>query len=237
MGAVGVADVQTVVLGSVGSTNDEVLNLEGDWCLVTADEQTAGRGRLERTWTSPFAAGIAMSLAVKRAQIETPLPSVPLIAGLAVVDALSVIGCQATLKWPNDVLLHGDLKVGGILVQLVADRIVVGIGLNVSLSEDELPTAQSTSLHLAGFCVDREPLIAQIVSNVRTGISSDSWHGRYAEVCSTIGREIRVTALDGGFVVGTCVGITSDGALMLREGDEIRHITVGDVQHIRPATE
>ena len=237
MAAVGASDVVTRVLTSVGSTNDEVAQMAGSWCLATADEQISGRGRLDRTWSSPFGAGIAMSVAFDRDLVTAPLTAVPLIAGGAVVSALGAMGASARLKWPNDVLLNDDLKVGGILVQLVGSRLVVGIGLNVSLENHELPTAQSTSLELAGYHVDREPLIAQIVSALRTGLGARDWHSKYVDVCSTIGREVRVTTIDGGHLVGTCIDIDSDGRLVIRDGESVHSVTVGDVEHVRPVTE
>jgi BirA family biotin operon repressor/biotin-[acetyl-CoA-carboxylase] ligase len=229
-------DVDLNVQVSVGSTNDVVLDMSSSWALATADEQTSGRGRLDRVWQSPLAAGIAMSVAFPRTDLRVPLTAVPLVAGTAVVEALVQHACSARLKWPNDILLGSEKKVGGILVSLHGERVVVGIGLNVSLTESELPTPVSTSLSIEGHDVERESLIAEIVARLRAGISRDDWRKNYLAVSATVGQRVTVSRVDAQVIEGLCVDVDEDGALVLEGASGTERVTVGDVQHVRATT-
>lgn len=226
-------DVTLEVRPSVTSTNDLVNRPAGTWALLTADEQVAGRGRAGRQWSSPWAAGIAMSLWVPLDAVRCPLSALPLVAGLGARDALADLGAAALLKWPNDVLLD-DRKVGGILVQLHPDGAVVGIGVNTDVAEHELPTPQATSLRLAGVDAAREDVIAAIAAAVRTRVTAEAdWVADYRSASATIGRDVRVELVGGGEVVGTCTDVSVDGALLLACAEGEVTITVGDVHHLR----
>jgi BirA family biotin operon repressor/biotin-[acetyl-CoA-carboxylase] ligase len=149
------------VLASCDSTNAEARRLLGSgsgavpgsadssWLLVTAEEQTGGRGRLDRSWTSPAGAGVLMSLAVAipATAAATTVGWLPLIAGLATAAACRRLAVPAAVKWPNDVVV-GDpaRKLAGVLVERSGVWAVVGIGINVDLKPSEFPTATTGSL-------------------------------------------------------------------------------------------
>ncbi|HEU5144913.1 MAG TPA: biotin--[acetyl-CoA-carboxylase] ligase, partial [Dermatophilaceae bacterium] len=162
---------------ALGSTNDRARALAAEagrpWRVVLTDHQTGGRGRLGRTWQVPDRASIAVSALVPLADAAAA-GWVPLLAGLALARAIRDVTAAASrirrplqprLKWPNDVLLaeDGDRKVSGILCELVrlgdGYGVVVGAGVNVHQTRDELPVETATSLDLCGVVVRREDLV------------------------------------------------------------------------------
>ncbi len=244
-----------------GSTNADVVAAARDGAaegyVVVADEQTAGRGRLGRSWQSPPRAGIAISFLLRPGQdvadrgwSSVPISgygTLPLLAGVALVEAVRRLGAvDAALKWPNDLLIGGR-KCAGILAESVPDgadgpAVVIGIGLNVTVREPELPSREATSLQLAGSsCVDRDPLLRAILRSVA------EWYGRWREAggdpvaselidtyrlhCATIGATVRVTLPAGVELIDTATGVDDDGALLV--GGE--RVAAGDVVHVRPA--
>jgi BirA family biotin operon repressor/biotin-[acetyl-CoA-carboxylase] ligase len=151
---------------TIGSTNARAAMVGEPWRVVVADHQSQGRGRLARSWEAPPGTSVAVSATV-------PLPPegaawLPLLAGLSVAEAVTAAtGLDAHLKWPNDVLLpgDGDRKVCGVLCEVVTGVgpavVVVGAGVNVDQSRDQLPVDTATSLVLAGAQeVDRNRLVA-----------------------------------------------------------------------------
>lgn len=235
------------IFDSVSSTNDVILEHLSklalfDGLVVIADEQTKGRGRLEREWTSPWGAGIAMSIALNKQKTQIPISTVPLFAGLCVIQSLESLGASAQLKWPNDIVTFDEQdvmrKLGGILAQLHQDVLVIGIGLNVDLDENELPTQMATSLSLAGFTIEREKLIARIISNFSEITNSqnlklESWMDQYRKACCTIGQELRISQVAGEALVGRAIAVSNDGALQIEIDGVVRDISVGDVEHVR----
>ncbi|HEX3824123.1 MAG TPA: biotin--[acetyl-CoA-carboxylase] ligase [Mycobacteriales bacterium] len=237
------------VLDSTESTNAEVAGAArtgaAEGLVVIAERQSAGRGRLDRGWSSPARAGVLMS-ALLRPQIEVSAwPLIPLLAGLAVVEAVLSVGqVEATLKWPNDVLVD-DRKLAGILVERVESSVVVGIGLNVSTKPEELPTATATSLAIAGGVTDREIIAKELLRSLArryqgwhdTAGSSASVIPAYRERCETIGRHVELQLPGGDIVRGEVTAIDDSGALTLRDdatGAE-RGWLAGDVTHVRKA--
>lgn len=233
-----------VVRDSVTSTNDEVLAFidlatEHQVVVLAANEQVAGRGRLARAWSSPAGTCVAMSVLVPVRSVQGHVGAIPLRTGLAAVNALEALGFSAQIKWPNDiVVLHGDelAKLGGILVQLHADHVVIGIGLNVDLAKDQLPIATATSLAIEGSALQREEIIAHIVAQLEKTLmtTEPAWLDRYRQVCVTIGAQVQVTVVDGSVIRGTVENVSDDGQLLLNTGSEVVMISVGDVEHIRP---
>jgi BirA family biotin operon repressor/biotin-[acetyl-CoA-carboxylase] ligase len=239
------------------------------WWVVATDHQTGGRGRLGRAWTVPDRASLAVSVAVPVAE-PGQAGWLPLLAGLALVRAVGELSGAAgraltpRLKWPNDVLVpeDGDRKLSGILCELVTvgDRqvVVVGTGVNVDQTREELPVDTATSLALAGVTVRREDLLVAYLDRLaeslaESGIASlpgGPAHSRhrsatgaaavraaYREACSTIGLAVRVHLPTGSAAVGTAVGVDDDGALVVRTGSTTRTFAAGDVVHVRPATD
>jgi BirA family biotin operon repressor/biotin-[acetyl-CoA-carboxylase] ligase len=235
------------VVASTASTNADVAAAAragaAEGLVVVAEQQTAGRGRLDRSWSSPPRAGVLMSALLRPTVGAATWPLIPLLSGLAVVEAMSAVAqVEAALKWPNDVLID-EKKLGGILVERVDDAVVVGMGLNVSTRVDELSVATATSLAIAGGATDREIIVKEMlralarryVTWLDTGGASTSVIAAYRERCETIGRHVEL-ALPGGEVVrGIATGIDDGGRLVVRDdatGTEHEWL-VGDVTHVR----
>jgi BirA family biotin operon repressor/biotin-[acetyl-CoA-carboxylase] ligase len=218
--------------------------------VVVAESQVAGRGRRDRQWTSPPRAGLTVSVLLR------PGPGVPtsafgwlpLLAGVALVEAVARIGeVEAALKWPNDLLI-GDRKCAGILAEVAGDAVVIGIGVNVSTRADELPRTTglpATSLLVEGAAnTDRSPLLRALLRSTERWYTGWREAGGDAEMCgllaayqrdcATIGRRVRVLLPGGAERTGEAVTVDSDGQLVIRteEGVDFR-VSAGDVVHVR----
>jgi len=237
-----------LVRDAVTSTNDEVMEV---WqaasepvVVLAANEQLSGRGRLQRAWSSPAGACVAMSVAlpldvVRASHVE--VSALPLHVGLCVTRALEGAGFLAGIKWPNDLVVVDEagavLKLGGILVQLQADAVVIGIGINVSLTQDELPVPAATSLNLLGCVISREELIARVVSELSHIVDQDvsqDWLNTYREACVTLAQSVRVTQVAGSTIDGIALDIDAYGQLIVESNGELVAVSVGDVEHVRP---
>jgi BirA family biotin operon repressor/biotin-[acetyl-CoA-carboxylase] ligase len=227
------------------------------WRVVLTDHQTGGRGRLGRGWQVPDRAAISLS-AVVPVEDPTTLPWVPLLAGVALVRAIEEVTAagQQTgperalaprLKWPNDVLLpeDGDRKVSGILCELLPSGaghlVVIGTGVNVDQDRTELPVPTATSLALAGARVAREDLVIAYLGQLgrlfAPGATAEREAGRaaYAQLCSTLGRHVRVHLPGDTNVEGVATGIDPSAGLVVRTAAGERTFAAGDVVHVRPA--
>ncbi len=245
---------------SIGSTNARATQLGRPWVVVVADHQSAGRGRLARSWQAPPGTSVAVSATV-------PVPAsgagwLPLLTGLAVADAVeATTSLSAVLKWPNDVLLptDGDRKVCGILCEVVAGPagplVVIGAGINLSQSRAELPVETATSLRLAGAVVtestgtqlvasylrrlaDRYAALAQ--APARGGLSGlsalSALAAEYRTRCSTLGRRVRLTRTETTGttdVVGLAVDVDAEGRLVIDGPGGPTAWAAGDVVHTR----
>jgi BirA family biotin operon repressor/biotin-[acetyl-CoA-carboxylase] ligase len=230
------------VVDEVESTNAALLAdpTAPDRSVLVAEHQTAGRGRLDRTWTSPPRAGLTFSVLLRPSAPIATWGWLPLLAGVAVRDALP----ETVLKWPNDVLCGPEeRKLAGILAQTSGVAVVLGIGLNVSTTVEELPVGTGTSLALCGIAdLDRTAVLATIVARIDARFAQWSDVGgdagacgllaAYADACVTLGRDVAVTTTGGVRIEGTAAGIDPDGRLRLDTGEVIG---AGDVEHLRPA--
>jgi len=251
------------------STNTELVAAVRDdpaaWpapSALVAEHQTAGRGRAGRTWETPARAGLTVSVVLRPDVPAGALGWLPLLAGLAVVRAVSDGGVGAVVKWPNDVLLPADdavaglgryRKVAGVLAEVVPGEpdggpaaVVLGIGLNVSQSAAELPVPTATSLALAGHPrPDRTDVLVRLLGEVHAvvrrweqaggDVGAAGLRDEYAAVSATLGTRVRAElAGDAGVLEGVAVGLDASGALVVREesGRE-RAVTAGDVWHLR----
>ncbi len=206
--------------------------------LVIAEQQSAGRGRLDRSWLSP-AGGIYLTIVTRPAITPVQAPRINLMAAVAVADAIErLFGLRARVKWPNDVLVGGR-KVCGILAEMEAEcdavRFVnVGIGLNANSRIADVQDGAVSLLELLGSPVDRTGLVRAIVEGVlsRLRCLADSsiieeWKARTV----TIGREVCVVS-GGMSLTGIAVGINSWGALLVRGMDGRMHeVVAGDCVH------
>ncbi len=245
------------VVASTGSTNADLLARaaagaaapEGQ--VLVAEEQTAGRGRLGRTWTSVPGASLTFSVLLRPGGVPAARRGwLPLLAGVAVASAVrSVAGVPAVLKWPNDVLV-GDRKLTGILAEQSADAaaVVIGIGINVATPAGALPVSpaglRATSLLAEGAPVAREPLLLAILAELErwyTGFRADpdpvraGLLGAYRPLCVTLGQQVRVELPVGRFMTGTAQDIDLDGRLLVADGSGNRPLAIsaGDVVHVR----
>ncbi|WBB63521.1 biotin--[acetyl-CoA-carboxylase] ligase [Streptomyces sp. WMMC500] len=249
------------VVEATGSTNADLAARarEGaaEGAVLVAEEQTAGRGRLERRWSAPPRSGLFLSVLLRPEGVPVGRWGwLPLLAGVAVATALPrAAGVDTALKWPNDVLVTvggEERKTGGILVERVdaeADAVVLGIGINVTLRADELPVPQAGSLALAGAKVtDRDPLLRALLRSL------ERWYGSwrtaggdpagarlqetYAAGCATLGRRVRAELPGGTAVTGEAVAVDGDGRLVLATAAGLAEpVSAGDVVHLRSAAE
>ncbi len=239
------------LLPETGSTNGDLAALarsgaEPGMALV-AWEQTSGRGRLDRGWSSPPGTSVSLSVLLRPAAPPAAWAVLPLVTGLGVLRGLDRQGVEAVLKWPNDVLLTGDdeRKACGILAELVVAPggpvVVAGVGVNVSQTRDELPVPWATSLRLAGARVTREATAVAVLAGLGETYRAwdlqgwDSLGETYRARCVTIGRQVRLDLTGGSSVVGTARGISDDGRLVVRSSGTTAAYAAGDVYHLRPA--
>ncbi len=216
--------------------------------MLAAEEQTTGRGRLDRTWATPARTGLAVSVLLR----PDPVPParwswLPLLTGLAVVTALRrVAEVPAQLKWPNDVLV-GERKLAGILAERVAGdhgAVVIGLGLNVSLPAEELPVPTATSLAVEGAATtDRDPLLRAVLRELGTryanwraaggDVDADGTRTAYVCACATLGRRVRVHLPGGGVLEGEAVDVDPEGRLVIDAAEGTRAVGAGDIVHVR----
>lgn len=235
---------------SIGSTNNEALawatSGAKDLSLVIADEQTAGRGRLDRKWFTPKGTALAFSLILCPTAGEKPhLTRTVGMAALAITDALRTRGLVAQIKWPNDILLEGR-KVAGILTESIwsgdeLDCVVIGVGINVlkgAVPAADLLQFPATSLEDAlGVTVEREKLLRDILAGMialRPHLGSPSFIASWEKALAFRGESILVEEGSRASLTGKLLGLESDGSLKL-SGEDGKSVTVrfGDVR-LRP---
>ena len=216
--------------------------------VVVAEHQTSGRGRLDRAWVTPPRAALTFSVLLTPDRVPAARwPWLPLLVGIAVAEGVrrvAEVSCQ--LKWPNDVLVS-DQKLAGILVERVergsGDAAVVGVGLNVSSSRDELPVATATSLALQhAVTLDRSVILREVLRSIEVlfvqwqadlGDPSRGLRDSYVRRCATLGRQVRVDLPTGEQLRGEATGIDADGRLEVRGESGTRVLGAGDVIHVR----
>lgn len=217
--------------------------------VVVAEHQTAGRGRLDRTWQTPPRSALTFSLVLRPTVPAVEWPWLPLLTGHVVARALRGAGYAAGVKWPNDVLI-GDEKVAGILVERVetpsGPAAVLGVGLNVSQTSAELPVPTATSLLLAGGAEpDRTDVLALLLEALVEAY--DAWQAggpdardhlaaSYAAACVTVGRDVRVELPGGDRLVGRATGVDRQGRLVVSGPVGQTAVGAGDVVHVRSVT-
>lgn len=236
------------VVESTGSTNADLAERARagapGWRALVAAEQTAGRGRMTRTWSSPPGTSVSLSVLLRPRRAVTEWGLLPLLTGLGVARALGTLGAEAVLKWPNDVLLPNDdeRKVCGILAELVtapAPGVVLGMGINVGQQRGELPVDTATSLRLVGVDVTRPQVVSAVLTELEEVYGTWESYGwaaleaDYTAACVTLGRMVRVEVPDGPAVLGTAAAITWDGRIVVRTLQGERAFAAGDVHHLR----
>ncbi|MFC7931706.1 biotin--[acetyl-CoA-carboxylase] ligase [Streptomyces cinereoruber] len=241
------------VVPTTGSTNTDLAARAADLpegAVLVAEEQTSGRGRLDRTWTAPARSGIFVSVLLKPDVPAHRWGWLPLLTGVAAATGLAkAAGVDMSLKWPNDLLVSvkgEERKTGGILAERAGtDGVVVGLGLNVTLREDELPVPGAGSLLLAdAVSTDRDTLLRAVLRSLA------QWYGEwtraggdpaasglqeaYAAGCATLGRRIRAELPGERTLEGEAIALDGDGRLVVAtEGGGTEAVGAGDIVHVR----
>jgi BirA family biotin operon repressor/biotin-[acetyl-CoA-carboxylase] ligase len=215
---------------------------EDEGLVLVTEHQTAGRGRLDRVWETPARSSLTFSVLLRPDLPAGDWTWLPLLAGYAVQAALADRIPEIALKWPNDVLVE-ERKLAGILVERIESptgpAAVVGIGINVSQTLDELPVALATSIELeTSEQVDRSGLLGQVLGSLHglQGLLDDtgSLRAAYADVCSTLGREVEVHLPHDVVRRGEALDVDGRGALVVSTPDGTFTVGAGDVVHVRP---
>lgn len=231
---------------SIDSTNTYVAQraLEGadEGLVARADYQSAGRGRLDRTWEAPPRSGLLTSILFRPSSTESDLFLYTVLVALSARAALvRLCGVRPDLKWPND-LLVGDRKLGGVLAELrdapVGRRaLVVGIGIN--LTTEGPPEAHGTSVvREAAVTIEPRALLDILLEEVGNRIEllrheqRDVLASEFAAALCTVGRRVRVDS-PRGVVTGVAEGVTAQGSLLVQTPDGVVAVDVGDVTHVR----
>ncbi|HEX6326322.1 MAG TPA: biotin--[acetyl-CoA-carboxylase] ligase [Jiangellaceae bacterium] len=229
-------------VASTGSTNADVAAAaragEPEGYVLVADEQTAGRGRLGRPWSSPPGTSLSVSVLLR-----PPLPTgwswLPLLVGVAAREAVGdVAAVDAALKWPNDVQ-RGGRKLAGVLVERVdtpqGPAAVAGIGMNITSAPAGAAALSDTGVTRDGVL---DALLARLAAWYQHWVSAPDGPElpeAYRRSCATIGQQVRVELPGGASITGLARDIDSDGRLVVStaSGDEV--VGAGDIVHLRSA--
>lgn len=247
------------VLAETPSTNDVLVAAAADpaawpdFSVVVTANQTAGRGRLGRSWVSPPGTTLAVSVLI-RADASLRIDALgwlPLAAGLAMTRAVRdslPARDDVWLKWPNDVLVDGR-KICGVLSELVVGEtpsVVVGAGVNLSMTSDQLPVPTATSLAVAGAeHPDADVVLATYLSEFRALLDDFRAAGGDAQAsglqtavtaaCGTIGARVSVELPGGNVLAGIARGIDASGRIVVQAdgSPDLTPISAGDITHLR----
>lgn len=239
------------VLESVGSTNAVLAAAAAEGAVegtvLVAEHQEAGRGRLDRTWVSPPGAGLTLSVLLRPDVPASRRSWLPLLAGVALAEAVrDAAGVRAALKWPNDLLAADGGKLAGLLAETGPEgAVVLGVGLNVSTTLDELPEGGTSLLAQGAAATDRTALLTAFLHGladryrrwtralgdpIASGLARDylAWSG-------TVGSIVAVTLPDGAVLQGVAEALDWDGRLVVATADGRVELAAGDVRHVRRA--
>ena len=230
---------------AIGSTNDRARELATEGATdvaVLADEQTGGRGRLEREWSAP-SGGVWVSLVTRPAITPARAPLFTLAAAVATARTAREAGVDARIKWPNDVVVpvgeDGDYrKLAGILTEMEGETdrvewIVVGIGINANVDAADLPEGATSVRDEAGD-VDRRRFVQRLLEEFDDARGDlDAVVPAWRELALTLGQRVRVDR-PAGAVVGEAVDVADSGALVVETDDGRETVSAGDCEHLRP---
>lgn len=232
------------VFAEVDSTNTVAMSRNragGGQYVCLAERQIAGRGRRGRSWASPFAANIYLSIVRDFQGGAAVTEGLSLAVGVAVCDAVRAMGAHGVMiKWPND-LVADQKKIGGILIELSGDlsgacRAVIGIGLNVRMPDAATVAIDQpwTDLQSLGVDVRRNVVVSMLLSSVLPAVRlfEDKallpFRDRWAAYDVCFGRQVTIVGA-GPDTTGTAMGIDSDGGLLLNTADGLRVFKGGEV--------
>jgi BirA family biotin operon repressor/biotin-[acetyl-CoA-carboxylase] ligase len=231
---------------SIGSTNDRAKELAAkaeEGTVIVAEEQTSGKGRLGRSWSSPGRKGIYASIILKPDMEPFNAAKLTLLGAASVALALEDCGIESQIKWPNDIIIGGK-KVAGILTEMscelgIVNYIILGIGINVNQSVEELPPElvdKATSLRIAeGKAIKRKHLLAQVLNRLDelyVQLKETGDIEQALDICrersAVIGKDIIV--IQGRKQrPGHAVSINHDGELMVRFDEGLEQVISGEV--------
>ena len=261
---------ELIELDSTPSTNGALVALAAipateDFTTVVTRDQTAGRGRLGRSWVAPPGTSLAISVLIRPRSRGRSLPLdrygwLTIAAGVAMTEAIrqTITSTTVGFKWPNDVQISGR-KVCGVLGELLPARapdtgaaplaagVVLGAGVNVSMTEAQLPVPTATSLAIAGVQVDRtleDRVLSGYLGHLKSFVTdyleadgdadASGLRPLARELCTTLGRSVQVELPGGAQLVGTATDLDADGRLTVLEGNgRERSVAAGDVTHVR----
>ncbi|WP_424115560.1 biotin--[acetyl-CoA-carboxylase] ligase [Rothia dentocariosa] len=240
----------------------------GELSVFTTLYMTAGKGRMDRSWTAPAGTCLATSIVVRpHAGIGQQLPPtsyhwLTMLAGLSVLDVWRELGLDAALKWPNDLVIQGR-KACGILALLLSEptqapgekerlSIVVGIGQNLNMREDQVPVPTATSaLIQRGEPVDNHVVLNRMLTIFarryrefvsvggdpqKTLLCGQSLLDQARAATVTLGAEVSVHLPDGRIVTGVSTDLDAQGRILIRDTTgAVQAYSVGDIEHLRPA--
>ena len=238
-------------LEQTGSTNKDLLAKAAglpEFYVLATDFQSAGKGRMDRSWDASPGSSVMASILLRPRFIQSSgIGWLSLLTALAISRAISDLGPAPKIKWPNDVLI-AEKKVSGILAEASTDLscVVIGFGINVNQSRQDLPVDTATSLFLenAG-SVDRDQLLAAVIENIKqlyVDLSTASGDAQESglrkailEMSATVGSEVSVEFPDGKKAFGFAKDIDETGRLVVVTQNETLSVSAGDVLHLRKA--
>jgi BirA family transcriptional regulator, biotin operon repressor / biotin---[acetyl-CoA-carboxylase] ligase len=248
---------ELLVRASSPSTNAELAalaragELDSFTTLVT-DDQTAGRGRLDRTWVAPAGSALAISVLIVPRSVDHALPLdrfgwLPIAAGVAMTETIAEVLPTAStgFKWPNDVQVGGR-KICGVLAELLPERgaVVLGAGVNLSMTAAQLPVPTATSVAIEGGTADADTVLSGYLEHLQRLVigyfvadgdaEASGLAARARELCTTLGRDVQVELPGGHLLDGTATALDADGRLVVRDAGGAEHpVAAGDVTHAR----
>lgn len=238
-------------VASTGSTNTDLIAQAADlpdFAVLTAGEQLSGRGRSGRNWEAPAGSSMMASVLLRPSSVPpTQFSWLPLIAGLSLANAVSSFGGsnRAMVKWPNDVLI-GEQKIAGVLSEALPDvsGVVIGTGLNVNQTREQLPVETATSLALVGISVPSlDAILAEYLRQLRKNydeyiacggeLAGTDLLQSIKNACTTIGRKVRAIMPGDKELVGEAIDIDDLGRIVIAHDGKHTPVSVGDIVHLR----
>ena len=216
-----------IVVEETTSTQSDLISDFSPGRVLIAEYQSAGRGRLDRKFIVPPRKGLTFSFCIDAIE---DIGWIPLLTGLAVADAIdeNLNGKLVEIKWPNDLLVNKK-KLSGILSERVEDGVVVGVGINIFQTKEELPIEESISLSMVTE-VDREKLLIDILNKIGETFSNfANAKNHYRSKCGTIGKLVKASLPNGEIIEDIAIGVSNEGSLLLNS----REISVADIVHLR----
>jgi BirA family biotin operon repressor/biotin-[acetyl-CoA-carboxylase] ligase len=236
---------------ATGSTNDDLMAL-GDagapaWTVLVAGHQTAGRGRMGRSWEAPPGSSLLLSVLLRPTIEPSRAPLLSLFAATTMAQAIEdTAGVGAACEWPNDLLTRAGFKLGGVLLdsQIAGGEvlhIVIGVGVNMTQTADDFPRnlrLPASSLSIEGGSARPEELLRSFLYRLHDRLELDAHYfapwvvSTYRQRCATIGRTVRATTVDGAIIEGEASDIGPNGELIVTTATGDVSVASGEVERL-----